>query len=108
MPVWHGGEFFGDAAIIPCSLLGIPQWRATVNSSKIVSIHEAETHLSKLLDQAHSGEEIILAKAGKPYARLMPLASDGRRGPGQLPDLVVGSEFFEPLPEEELRAWGLM
>ncbi len=71
---------------------------------RIVNVHEAKTHLSRLLERAHAGEEIILAKAGKPYARLMPLASKRRRG-GQLPGLVVGPEFFEPLPEEELRAW---
>ena len=71
---------------------------------EVVNVHEAKTHLSKLLERAHAGEEIILAKAGKPYARLMPLASKRRRG-GQLPGLVVGPEFFEPLPEEELRAW---
>lgn len=70
----------------------------------IVNVHEAKTHLSRLLERAHAGEEIILAKAGEPYARLMPLASKRRRG-GQLPGLVVGPEFFEPLPEEELRAW---
>ena len=71
----------------------------------MVNVHEAKTHLSRLLERAHSGEEIILAKAGKPYARLMPLApSEGRR-PGQLAGLVVGPEFFDPLPEEELRAW---
>ena len=71
---------------------------------EVVNVHEAKTHLSRLLERAHAGEEIILAKAGKPYARLMPLASKRRRG-GQLPGLVVGPEFFEPLPEEELRAW---
>ena len=74
----------------------------------VVNVHEAKTHLSRLLERAHTGEEIILAKAGKPYARLMPLAPDssGRR-PGRLPDLVVGPEFFEPLPAEDLRAWGV-
>ena len=76
----------------------------TVNQSEIVNIDEAKIHLSRLLERAHAGEEIILAKAGKPYARLMPLAPRRRRG-GQLPGLVVGPEFFEPLPEEELRAW---
>jgi len=75
-----------------------------VTEQEIVNVHEAKTHLSRLLERAHAGEEIILAKAGKPYARLMPLASKRRRG-GQLPGLVVGPEFFEPLPEEELRAW---
>ena len=39
----------------------------------IVNVHEAKTHLSRLMEKAHNGEEIILAKAGKPYARLVPL-----------------------------------
>jgi prevent-host-death family protein len=73
--------------------------------TRIVNVHEAKTHFSKLLDQAHAGQEIILAKAGKPYARLMPLAEEpSRRRPGRL-DGRVGSEFFEPLPHEELDAW---
>ena len=75
-----------------------------VDQPEIVNVHEAKTHLSRLLERAHAGEEIILAKAGKPYARLMPLAPKRRR-PGRLPGLVVGPEFFEPLPEDELRAW---
>lgn len=70
-----------------------------------VNVHEAKTHLSRLLEQAHAGEEIILAKAGRPYARLMPLAPvPSKRRPGRLKG-HVGDEFFEPLPEEELRAW---
>ena len=39
----------------------------------VVNVHEAKTHFSRLLDQAHAGQEIVLAKAGKPYARLVPL-----------------------------------
>jgi len=39
-----------------------------------VNVHEAKTHVSRLLEQAHAGQEIILAKAGKPQARLVPLA----------------------------------
>lgn len=70
-----------------------------------VNVHEAKTHLSKLLEQAHAGEEIILAKAGEPYARLMPLATEPvKRQPGRLPG-KVGEEFFEPLPDGELDAW---
>lgn len=77
--------------------------------TEVVNIHQAKTHLSRLLERVHAGEEIILAKAGKPYARLMPLEPDsGSRRPGRLPDLVVGPEFFEPLPDEELSAWGLL
>lgn len=71
----------------------------------VVNVHEAKTHFSRLLEQAHAGQEIILAKAGKPYARLMPLASEpAQPRPGRLPG-KVGDAFFEPLPEDELEAW---
>lgn len=70
--------------------------------STIVNVHEAKTHLSRLLDKAHAGEEIIVAKAGKPYARLVPLQSP--RQPGGLAGRL-GDEFFEPLPADELAAW---
>ncbi len=71
----------------------------------IVNVHEAKTQFSRLLDQAHAGQEIILAKSGKPYARLVPLApNSGHRRPGRLKGRV-GDAFFEPLPSEELDAW---
>lgn len=70
------------------------------------NVHEARTHLSRLLERAHSGEEIIISKHGQPYARLMPLAVPARRELGFLAgQFELGPEFFEPLPEEELRAW---
>lgn len=73
--------------------------------SLTVNVHEAKTHFSRLLDQAHAGQEIILAKAGKPYARLMPLApATGQRRPGRLSGRLSDA-FFDPLPEEELAAW---
>ena len=73
--------------------------------SLTVNVHEAKTHFSRLLEQAHAGQEIILAKAGKPYARLMPLApTTDRRRPGRLAGRLSDA-FFEPLPEEELAAW---
>ncbi len=73
--------------------------------SVIVNVHEAKTHFSRLLEQAHAGQEIILAKAGKPYARLVPLAPvKAQRQPGRLQGRVTES-FFEPLPEDELAAW---
>lgn len=78
---------------------------------KTVNVHEAKTHLSKLLKRAHEGEEIVLSKAGKPYAKLVPFDPVPKRPPRQpgrfkdkiphLPD----SFFFDPLPEEELRMW---
>ena len=71
----------------------------------IVNVHDAKTHLSRLLDQAHAGQEIILAKAGKPWARLMPLAeTPPKRVPGRLAGRL-GEAFFEPLPDAELDAW---
>ncbi|WP_126446847.1 type II toxin-antitoxin system Phd/YefM family antitoxin [Sulfuricystis multivorans] len=71
----------------------------------MINVHDAKTHFSRLLEQAHAGQEIILAKAGKPYARLVPLApAQGKRQPGRLKG-KVGDAFFEPLPEEELAAW---
>lgn len=71
----------------------------------IVNVHEAKTHFSRLLEQAHRGQEIIVAKAGKPYARLLPLANAVvQRQPGRLAG-TVDDAFFEPLPDEEVRAW---
>jgi prevent-host-death family protein len=72
----------------------------------VVNVHEAKTHFSRLLEQAHAGQEILLAKAGKPYARLMPLERGStRRQAGRLQGRVTEA-FFEPLPEEDLDAWG--
>ncbi|WP_291323444.1 type II toxin-antitoxin system prevent-host-death family antitoxin [Desulfonatronospira sp.] len=72
----------------------------------MVNVHEAKTNFSKLLELAHAGQEIILAKSGKPYALLTPLPSDrvDQRKPGRLPGKVTES-FFEPLPEEAIAAW---
>ena len=42
---------------------------------RMVNVHQAKTQLSRLIDAAHAGETIVLAKAGKPWARLVPLAS---------------------------------
>lgn len=77
---------------------------------QVVNVHEAKTQLSKLLDRAHEGEEIILAKAGKPYARLVPLSPVRSESPvfGSLAGVVPpvdDSVFFDPLPEQELLAW---
>lgn len=71
----------------------------------IVNVHQAKTQFSRLLEQAHAGQEIILAKAGKPYARLVPLAPpESKRRPGRLAG-KVGDAFFDPLPDDELKAW---
>jgi prevent-host-death family protein len=70
-----------------------------------VNVHDAKTRFSQLIELAHAGQEIILAKAGKPYARLVPLAPDDAvRKPGRLRGRVTDA-FFEPLPESELALW---
>jgi len=71
-----------------------------------VNVHEAKTQFSRLLEQAHAGQEIILSKAGKPYARMVPLAQldKPKRMPGRLAGHIEEA-FFEPLPEAELDAW---
>ncbi|MGH8117270.1 MAG: type II toxin-antitoxin system Phd/YefM family antitoxin [Rhodanobacteraceae bacterium] len=73
--------------------------------SEVINVHEAKTHLSRLLDKAHAGEEIILGKAGKPYARLVPLKPPAKRRFGSLKGFQLDESFFEPLPENELAAW---
>ena len=70
----------------------------------IVNVHQAKTHLSRLLERAHAGEELIIAKNGRPYARLGPLEKPPRRRPGLLAG-EVGDAFFDPLPDEELDVW---
>lgn len=71
---------------------------------KVINVHEAKTHLSSLLDRVRAGEEIILAKNGKPYARLVPLQKPKKRRLGFMVG-TVGEAFFEPLSKEELEAW---
>ena len=70
----------------------------------VVNVHAAKTHLSQLLERAHAGEEIIIAKAGKPYARLVPLEPLKTRPLGFV-DAPISEAFFDPLPDDELDAW---
>ena len=69
-----------------------------------MNVHEAKTQLSRLLERAHAGEEILIAKNGKPFARLSPLGSRPPRQAGLLRGVLEG-DLFAPLPEEELAAW---
>jgi prevent-host-death family protein len=79
---------------------------ATTKKADVINVHEAKTHLSRLLERAHQGEEIILAKAGKPYARLVPLEQESEREPGRLEGrIVMRDDFFEALPDDELGWW---
>jgi prevent-host-death family protein len=81
---------------------------------KTVNIHQAKTQLSRLLKRVEAGEEIVLARAGKPVAKLVPMSTKKPREPGLwlkkyphlLPELEKLGELIEqPLPEDELALW---
>jgi prevent-host-death family protein len=69
----------------------------------IVNVHEAKTHLSRLLRRVEGGEEIVIAKGGRPVAKLVPLrATKGDRTPGTAEGRVwISDDFDAPLPEIE-------
>jgi prevent-host-death family protein len=72
----------------------------------IVNIHEAKTHLSRLVDRAAAGEEIIIGKAGHPRARLVPYVEDRTpRVPGKLRGRIRIAEDFDQTPESLLDAF---
>lgn len=66
-----------------------------------VNIHQAKTQLSKLLARAQAGEEVVIAKSGKPWAKLVPIRDNAPRRPGIAKGSVTDA-FFEPLPDDEL------
>lgn len=71
----------------------------------IINIHQAKTHLSKLVDAVTHGEEIIIAKAGRPVAKLIPISGKkSKRKPGALKGKITISEDFDaPLSEDLLK-----
>ena len=69
---------------------------------KTVNIHAAKTHLSRLIEEVHAGEEVVIAKAGRPVARLVAIERAGarRRGLGALKGRIrIGADFDAPLPD---------
>ncbi|MHB9103220.1 MAG: type II toxin-antitoxin system Phd/YefM family antitoxin [Sulfuricella sp.] len=72
-------------------------------STRTVNIHEAKTHLSELLALALAGEEVVIAKANKPIARLVPLEHPKPQRKAGLhvgEDFWVSEDFDEPLAEK--------
>ena len=64
-----------------------------------VNIHEAKTHLSRLIEQVAAGEDVVIARAGKPVARLVPYSDDpSPRRPGGWKGRVWIAEDFDELP----------
>lgn len=76
--------------------------------AETINLYQAKTHLSELVERASAGEEIIIAKAGTPRARLVPLVAESRklRKPGGLKGKIwVADDFDDPLPPELLAAF---
>jgi prevent-host-death family protein len=77
---------------------------------KTVNIHEAKTHLSSLIADVEAGEEVTIARAGKPVAKLVPLRKKAKPRPDRRPGFLkgkirIGPDFDEPLPEDILAAF---
>jgi antitoxin (DNA-binding transcriptional repressor) of toxin-antitoxin stability system len=75
--------------------------------AETVTIHVAKTTLSQLIARVEAGEEIVIARDKSPVARLVPIGrAKAKRQFGALHGKArVGADFFEPLPEDELKAW---
>lgn len=70
----------------------------------IVNVQEAKTHLSALIARAEAGEEIVIARAGRPILKLVPIAEPPRRKFGGMA-FEVPDDFDSALSEKELAAW---
>ena len=74
----------------------------------MTNIHEAKSQLSKLVERALAGEEVVIAKAGKPMVRLVPVRdSDAPRKGGQWKGKVFIADDFDELPEDIACAFGM-
>ena len=73
--------------------------------SETVNLYDAKTQLSRLVDRAIAGEDIVIARAGKPAVRLVPVENAVPRQPGLLKGLSLPDDLFDPLPEDELSVW---
>ena len=72
----------------------------------VVDIHQAMTHLSRLLLQVEAGDEVVIARNGKPIARLVRFRVRGKRRFGALRGSIdIDESFFDPLPDAELANW---
>ena len=77
-----------------------------MRGSRTVNIHEAKTHLSRLLVDVEKGEEITIARAGRPVARLVPAKPPAKRELGlERGQIWISPDFDEPMPDEWLDEW---
>ena len=75
--------------------------------TKPFSVHEAKTHLSRLIERAEAGEEVVIARGKTPVVRLVPVAAPrvDRRFGAMKGKAKVAEAFFDPLPADVLDAW---
>jgi prevent-host-death family protein len=72
----------------------------------IVTVHEAKTHLSKLIAEALAGGEVVIARGKIPSVRLVPVKRPGKRRFGALKGkIAIDERFNDPLPDNELAGW---
>lgn len=72
----------------------------------VFTVHEAKTHLSRLIQQALDGEDVVIARGTEPVVRLVVMQDKPKRVFGAMKGrIAAGAAFFEPLPEDELRHW---
>ena len=72
-----------------------------------VTVHEAKTHLSRLIAEALDGGEVVISRGKVPAVKLVPVGpARGPRKPGSMKGLIsIDERFFEPLPDDELALW---
>jgi len=75
--------------------------------SEIVNMHQAKTSLSRLVQRALSGEEVVIARNGKPLVKLVPVTQERQpRVPGKYKGQIwIAPDCFDPMSEEELALW---
>jgi prevent-host-death family protein len=73
--------------------------------SELVNLYDAKAQLSRLIDRATAGEDIVIGRAGQPLVRLVPVDTMRPREPGLLKGLTVPDALFDPLPEDEQSLW---
>jgi prevent-host-death family protein len=93
--------------VIDCTglrVISVKLTKEAAMSAAVINLYEAKTSLSRLVERAAAGEEIIIAKAGKPKARLVPLAAsmEARQPGGWEGKVWVAEDFDEPLPPDIL------
>ena len=73
--------------------------------TEIMNLYDAKAQLSRLVDRAAAGEDILIARAGKPIVRLVPVEDALPRQPGLLKGLAIPDALFDPLPDDEMKDW---